>query len=172
RCGRSGGGLGVRPVQRLHTGTLLFPPESRLYLYPANPAADSSPDVIVTNGNINDAVTTGNPNVDCLRPTHQSVHSNTDPDGGVHGVAHHPPTHPVKNTVVQNVKIILECDDGSVGFICCIYDVLLVLLALIFSFMAHKLEDPFSEAKCVTFGMLVFFIECVSFVPGLPQYMR
>lgn len=53
------------------------------------------------------------------------------------------PPHPVKNTAAQNVKIILECDEGSVVFICCIfaYDILLALLAFIFAFIARKLED-------------------------------
>uniref|UniRef100_A0A8C4ZAX6 Vomeronasal 2, receptor 1 n=1 Tax=Gadus morhua TaxID=8049 RepID=A0A8C4ZAX6_GADMO len=78
------------------------------------------------------------------------------------------PPHPVKNTAAQNVKIILECDVGSIVFICCIfgYDMLLALVAFIFAFMARKLEDHFSEAKCVTFGMLVFFIVWISFIPA------
>uniref|UniRef100_A0A3B5Q9F3 Vomeronasal 2, receptor 1 n=1 Tax=Xiphophorus maculatus TaxID=8083 RepID=A0A3B5Q9F3_XIPMA len=78
------------------------------------------------------------------------------------------PPHPVKNTSAQNVKIILECDEGSVVFICCIfaYDILLALLAFIFAFTARKLEDHFSEAKSMTFGMLVFFIVWISFVPA------
>uniref|UniRef100_A0A3Q2E7D7 Vomeronasal 2, receptor 1 n=1 Tax=Cyprinodon variegatus TaxID=28743 RepID=A0A3Q2E7D7_CYPVA len=78
------------------------------------------------------------------------------------------PPHPVKNTAAQNIKIILECDEGSVIFICCIfaYDILLALLAFIFAFTARKLEDHFSEAKCMTFGMLVFFIVWISFVPA------
>uniref|UniRef100_A0A667Z2Y0 Vomeronasal 2, receptor 1 n=1 Tax=Myripristis murdjan TaxID=586833 RepID=A0A667Z2Y0_9TELE len=79
------------------------------------------------------------------------------------------PPHPVKNTAAQNVKIILECDEGSVVFICCIfaYDILLALLAFIFAFIARKLEDHLRyEAKCVTFGMLVFFIVWISFVPA------
>uniref|UniRef100_A0A3B5ARB1 Vomeronasal type-2 receptor 1-like n=1 Tax=Stegastes partitus TaxID=144197 RepID=A0A3B5ARB1_9TELE len=78
------------------------------------------------------------------------------------------PPHPIKNTSAQNIKIILECDEGSVVFICCIfaYDILLALLAFIFAFIARKLEDHFSEAKCMTFGMLVFFIVWISFVPA------
>nr|XP_061796910.1 vomeronasal type-2 receptor 1 [Nerophis lumbriciformis] len=78
------------------------------------------------------------------------------------------PPYPVKNTSAQNIKIILECNEGSVVFICCIfaYDILLALLAFIFAFLARKLEDHFSEAKCVTFGMLVFFIVWISFVPA------
>ncbi|KAL7879111.1 hypothetical protein AOLI_G00100850 [Acnodon oligacanthus] len=78
------------------------------------------------------------------------------------------PPHPVKNTAAQNIKIILECDPGNIIFICCVfgYDVLLALLAFVFAFVARKLEDHFSEGKCVTFGMLVFFIVWISFVPA------
>ncbi|KAB5574655.1 hypothetical protein PHYPO_G00211500 [Pangasianodon hypophthalmus] len=78
------------------------------------------------------------------------------------------PPHPVKNTAAQNIKIILECDPGNIIFICCIfgYDVLLALVAFMFAFVARRLEDHFSEGKCVTFGMLVFFIVWISFVPA------
>uniref|UniRef100_A0A7N6AUK3 G-protein coupled receptors family 3 profile domain-containing protein n=1 Tax=Anabas testudineus TaxID=64144 RepID=A0A7N6AUK3_ANATE len=78
------------------------------------------------------------------------------------------PPHPRKNTAAQNIKIILECDEGSVIFICCIfgYDILLALVAFIFAFIARKLEDNFSEGKCMTFGLLVFFIVWISFVPA------
>ncbi|KAI4876402.1 hypothetical protein NFI96_021881 [Prochilodus magdalenae] len=78
------------------------------------------------------------------------------------------PPHPVKNTAAQNIKIILECDPGNIVFICCVfgYDLLLALLAFVFAFVARKLEDHFSEGKCVTFGMLVFFIVWISFVPA------
>ncbi|XP_068601412.1 vomeronasal type-2 receptor 1 [Brachionichthys hirsutus] len=78
------------------------------------------------------------------------------------------PPHSIKNTSGQNIKIILECDEGSVVFICCIfaYDVLLALLAFIFAFIARKLEDHFSEGKFITFGMLVFFIVWISFIPA------
>uniref|UniRef100_A0A3P9KSM1 Vomeronasal 2, receptor 1 n=1 Tax=Oryzias latipes TaxID=8090 RepID=A0A3P9KSM1_ORYLA len=74
----------------------------------------------------------------------------------------------VLNTSAQNIKIILECDEGSIVFICCVfaYDIVLALLAFVFAFIARKLEDHFSEAKCVTFGMLVFFIVWISFVPA------
>ncbi|XP_061072453.1 vomeronasal type-2 receptor 1 [Conger conger] len=78
------------------------------------------------------------------------------------------PPHPIKNTAAQNIKIILECDEGSIVFICCIfgYDIVLALFAFVFAFIARKLEDHFSEAKCITFGMLVFFIVWISFVPA------
>lgn len=78
------------------------------------------------------------------------------------------PPHPSKNMASQNIKIILECDPGSVVFISCIfaYDILLALLAFAFAFTARKLEDHFSEGKAITFGMLVFFIVWISFVPA------
>uniref|UniRef100_A0A8C4DFS4 Vomeronasal 2, receptor 1 n=1 Tax=Dicentrarchus labrax TaxID=13489 RepID=A0A8C4DFS4_DICLA len=78
------------------------------------------------------------------------------------------PPHRVKNTSAQNIKIILECDEGSVVFICCIfaYDILLALVAFIFAFISRKLEDHISEGKSMTFGMLVFFIVWISFVPA------
>lgn len=55
------------------------------------------------------------------------------------------PPHAIKNTSAQNIKIILECDEGSVVFICCIfaYDILLALLAFVFAFVARRLEDHF-----------------------------
>lgn len=55
------------------------------------------------------------------------------------------PPHLIKNTSAQNIKIILECDEGSVVFICCIfgYDILLALMAFIFAFIGRKLEDHF-----------------------------
>ncbi|XP_040929434.1 GMP synthase [glutamine-hydrolyzing] isoform X1 [Betta splendens] len=76
------------------------------------------------------------------------------------------PPHPRKNA--QNIKIILECDEGSIVFICCIfgYDILLALIAFIFAFIARRLEDHFSEGKCMTFALLVFFIVWISFVPA------
>ncbi|XP_026884875.2 vomeronasal type-2 receptor 1 [Electrophorus electricus] len=78
------------------------------------------------------------------------------------------PPHPVKNTAAQNIKIILECDPGNIVFICAVfgYDVLLAVLAFTFGFVARRLEDHFSEGKCITFGMLVFFIVWISFVPA------
>ncbi|MBN3281238.1 V2R1 protein, partial [Polyodon spathula] len=76
------------------------------------------------------------------------------------------PPYPVKNTVPQNIKILLECDKGSIIVICCIfgYDVLLALLGFVFTFMARKPPENFNKAKFVTFGMLVFFIVWISFV--------
>ncbi|XP_072247743.1 vomeronasal type-2 receptor 1 [Leuresthes tenuis] len=130
-----------------------------------------SPDVIVTNINNNDVSAVPNSEVDALTFAHQraiaAVATLIQAIACTVWLIILPP-HPVKNTSSQNIKIILECDEGSVIFICCIfaYDILLALLAFVFAFIARKLEDHFSEAKCVTFGMLVFFIVWISFVPA------
>uniref|UniRef100_A0A8C6SBW6 Vomeronasal 2, receptor 1 n=1 Tax=Neogobius melanostomus TaxID=47308 RepID=A0A8C6SBW6_9GOBI len=69
------------------------------------------------------------------------------------------PPHPIKNMSTQGIKIILECHEGSVIFICCIfaYDIFLALL---------EPALPLLYYSCVTFGMLVFFIVWISFVPA------
>ncbi|XP_028275815.1 vomeronasal type-2 receptor 1 [Parambassis ranga] len=139
----------------------------------AEAAANSgSPDVIVTKTNNNtDASAFPNPEVDSLTCAHQramaAVATLIQAIACTVWLIILPP-HPVKNTSAQNIKIILECDEGSVVFICCIfaYDILLALLAFVFAFIARKLEDHFSEAKFMTFGMLVFFIVWISFVPA------
>ncbi|XP_068570951.1 vomeronasal type-2 receptor 1 [Cebidichthys violaceus] len=135
-------------------------------------ANGGSPDVIFTNTFINgDANACANPEVDSLTCAHQraiaAVATLIQAVACTVWLIIIPP-HPIENTSAQNIKIILECDEGSVVFICCIfaYDILLALLAFIFAFIARKLEDHFSEAKCVTFGMLVFFIVWISFVPA------
>ncbi|XP_047450439.1 vomeronasal type-2 receptor 1 [Mugil cephalus] len=139
----------------------------------AEAAANSgSPDVIVTNTtNNNDAGAAANPEVDRITCAQQraiaAVATLIQAIACTVWLIILPP-YPVKNTSAQNIKIILECDEGSVVFICCIfgYDILLALLAFIFAFIARKLEDHLSEAKCMTFGMLVFFIVWISFVPA------
>ncbi|XP_070762535.1 vomeronasal type-2 receptor 1 [Enoplosus armatus] len=139
----------------------------------AEAAANSgSPDVIVTNTNNNpDVNACANPEVDTLTCGHQraiaAVATLIQAIACTVWLIILPP-YPIKNTSGQNIKIILECDEGSVVFICCIfaYDILLALLAFIFAFIARKLEDHFSEAKSMTFGMLVFFIVWISFVPA------
>ncbi|MEE6501100.1 hypothetical protein FKM82_004065 [Ascaphus truei] len=73
-----------------------------------------------------------------------------------------------KNMESQNVKIILECNEGSIEFLCSMFgfDVFLAILCFITAFIARKLPDNFNEAKFITFGMLVFFIVWISFVPA------
>ncbi|XP_069829959.1 vomeronasal type-2 receptor 1-like [Dendropsophus ebraccatus] len=73
-----------------------------------------------------------------------------------------------KNMESQNIKIILECNEGSIEFLCSMFgfDVFLAILCFITAFVARKLPDNFNEAKFITFGMLVFFIVWISFVPA------
>ncbi|XP_053567762.1 vomeronasal type-2 receptor 1-like [Bombina bombina] len=73
-----------------------------------------------------------------------------------------------KNMESQNVKIILECNEGSIEFLCSMFgfDVFLAILCFLTAFVARKLPDNFNEAKFITFGMLVFFIVWISFVPA------
>lgn len=73
-----------------------------------------------------------------------------------------------KNMENQNVKIIFECNEGSIEFLCAIFgfDVLLAFLCFLTTFVARQLPDNYYEGKCITFGMLVFFIVWISFVPA------
>ncbi|XP_008835688.2 vomeronasal type-2 receptor 1-like, partial [Nannospalax galili] len=73
-----------------------------------------------------------------------------------------------KNMESQNIKIIFECNEGSIEFLCSIFgfDVLLAFLCFLTTFVARQLPDNYYEGKCITFGMLVFFIVWISFVPA------
>ncbi|KAB0374130.1 hypothetical protein FD755_014386 [Muntiacus reevesi] len=63
------------------------------------------------------------------------------------------PPRVYKNMESQNIKIILECNEGYVEFLCCIFGMDLP-------------QDNYYEGKCITFGMLVFLIIWISFVPA------
>ncbi|XP_005344118.1 vomeronasal type-2 receptor 1 [Microtus ochrogaster] len=78
------------------------------------------------------------------------------------------PPRMFKNIEPQNVKIIFECNEGSIEFLCSIFgfDVLLALLCFLTTFVARQLPDNYYEGKCITFAMLVFFIVWISFVPA------
>ncbi|XP_077016967.1 vomeronasal type-2 receptor 1-like [Tamandua tetradactyla] len=78
------------------------------------------------------------------------------------------PPRVYKNVESQNVKIILECNEGSIEFLCFIFgvDVFLALLCFLTTFVARKLPDNYYEGKCITFGMVAFFIIWISFVPA------
>uniref|UniRef100_A0A8C0CCR0 Parathyroid cell calcium-sensing receptor n=1 Tax=Balaenoptera musculus TaxID=9771 RepID=A0A8C0CCR0_BALMU len=78
------------------------------------------------------------------------------------------PPRVYKNMESQNIKIILECYEGSIEFLCSIFgmDVFLALLCFLTTLVARQLPDNYYEGKCVTFGMLVFFIVWISFVPA------
>uniref|UniRef100_A0A5F9DJI7 G-protein coupled receptors family 3 profile domain-containing protein n=1 Tax=Oryctolagus cuniculus TaxID=9986 RepID=A0A5F9DJI7_RABIT len=78
------------------------------------------------------------------------------------------PPRVYKNMESQNIKIIFECNEGSVEFLCSMFgvDVFLALLCFLTTFVARQLPDNYYEGKCITFGMLVFFIVWISFVPA------
>ncbi|XP_069856125.1 vomeronasal type-2 receptor 1-like isoform X1 [Dipodomys merriami] len=78
------------------------------------------------------------------------------------------PPRVYKNMESQVIKIILECNEGSIEFLCVVFgvDVLLAFLCFLSSFVARQLPDNYYEGKCITFGMLAFFIIWISFVPA------
>ncbi|XP_001487897.3 vomeronasal type-2 receptor 1-like [Equus caballus] len=78
------------------------------------------------------------------------------------------PPSAFKNMESQNIKIILECTEGSIEFLCSMFgiDIFLASLCFLTTFVARQLPDNYYEGKCITFGMLVFFIIWISFVPA------
>ncbi|XP_002714814.1 G-protein coupled receptor family C group 6 member A [Oryctolagus cuniculus] len=73
--------------------------------------------------------------------------------------------------VEENVSlprvIILECEEGSIlafgtmlGYIA-----ILAFICFIFAFKGRKLPENYNEAKFITFGMLIYFIAWVTFIP-------
>nr|XP_012315821.1 G-protein coupled receptor family C group 6 member A isoform X3 [Aotus nancymaae] len=74
-------------------------------------------------------------------------------------------------TVEVNISlprvIILECEEGSIlafgtmlGYIA-----ILALICFIFAFKGRKLPENYNEAKFITFGMLIYFIAWITFIP-------
>ncbi|XP_062954245.1 G-protein coupled receptor family C group 6 member A isoform X3 [Cynocephalus volans] len=73
--------------------------------------------------------------------------------------------------VEENVSlprvIILECEEGSIlafgtmlGYIA-----ILAFICFIFAFKGRKLPENYNEAKFITFGMLIYFIAWITFIP-------
>nr|APX52634.1 vomeronasal 2 receptor 1 [Microcebus ravelobensis] len=77
------------------------------------------------------------------------------------------PPRVYKNMEAQNTKIILECNEGSIEFLCSVFgiDIFLALLCSLTTSVARQLPDNYYEGKCITFGMLVFFMVWICFVP-------
>uniref|UniRef100_G1PF93 G-protein coupled receptor family C group 6 member A n=1 Tax=Myotis lucifugus TaxID=59463 RepID=G1PF93_MYOLU len=74
-------------------------------------------------------------------------------------------------TVEGNVSlprvIILECEEGSIlafgtmlGYIA-----ILAFICFLFAFKGRKLPENYNEAKFITFGMLIYFIAWITFIP-------
>lgn len=74
-------------------------------------------------------------------------------------------------TVEENVSlprvIILECEEGSIlafgtmlGYIA-----ILAFICFLFAFKGRKLPEHYNEAKFITFGMLIYFIAWITFIP-------
>nr|XP_054347788.1 G-protein coupled receptor family C group 6 member A isoform X3 [Pongo pygmaeus] len=74
-------------------------------------------------------------------------------------------------TVEVNVSlpkvIILECGEGSIlafgtmlGYIA-----ILAFICFIFAFKGRKLPENYNEAKFITFGLLIYFIAWITFIP-------
>ncbi|XP_037700311.1 G-protein coupled receptor family C group 6 member A isoform X1 [Choloepus didactylus] len=63
--------------------------------------------------------------------------------------------------------VILECEEGSIiafgsmlGYIA-----ILAFICFIFAFKGRKLPENYNEAKFITFGMLIYFIAWITFIP-------
>ncbi|XP_004471287.1 G-protein coupled receptor family C group 6 member A [Dasypus novemcinctus] len=74
-------------------------------------------------------------------------------------------------TVEENISlprvIILECEEGSmIAFGTMLgYIAILAFICFICAFKGRKLPENYNEAKFITFGMLVYFIAWITFIP-------
>ncbi|XP_057619053.1 G-protein coupled receptor family C group 6 member A isoform X3 [Chionomys nivalis] len=73
----------------------------------------------------------------------------------------------VEENITLPRVIILECEEGSVlafgtmlGYIA-----VLAFLCFVFAFKGRKLPENYNEAKFLTFGMLIYFIAWIIFIP-------
>ncbi|KAE8602612.1 hypothetical protein XENTR_v10014053 [Xenopus tropicalis] len=63
--------------------------------------------------------------------------------------------------------IIYECDEGStIAFsVMLVYIAVLAFICFIFAFKGRKLPENYNEAKFITFGMLIYSIAWITFIP-------
>uniref|UniRef100_A0A672LCF2 G-protein coupled receptor family C group 6 member A n=1 Tax=Sinocyclocheilus grahami TaxID=75366 RepID=A0A672LCF2_SINGR len=74
---------------------------------------------------------------------------------------------PFKDKVVQPKSILLECKEGSnvmFGLMLGYID-LLALICFTFAYKGRKLPQKYNEAKFITFGMLIYLMAWVIFIP-------
>lgn len=74
---------------------------------------------------------------------------------------------PFKDKVVQPKVILLECKEGSTVMFGLMlgYVVLLALICFTFAYIGRKLPQKYNEAKFITFGMLIYLMAWVIFIP-------
>ncbi|KAM4048785.1 vomeronasal type-2 receptor 26-like [Anomaloglossus baeobatrachus] len=67
-------------------------------------------------------------------------------------------------------KIIIQCNEGSVGAFCFMLGYLgfLALVSFVLAFMVRTLPDIYNEAKYITFSMLLF---CSVWICAIPAYL-
>ncbi|XP_030041595.1 taste receptor type 1 member 2-like [Microcaecilia unicolor] len=71
----------------------------------------------------------------------------------------------VSTTNLDQDKLLLECNEASsvMNILEFAYNSLLSLLCFTFSYVGKGIPKNYSEAKCITFAMLIYFMVCISF---------
>ncbi|XP_055068007.2 G-protein coupled receptor family C group 6 member A [Misgurnus anguillicaudatus] len=74
---------------------------------------------------------------------------------------------PYKDKVPNPKIILIKCNEGSeVAFgVMLAYIILLALVCFTFAYKGRKLPQKYNEAKFITFGMLIYLMACVIFIP-------